>query len=186
MPSESALAAARAWLKAEAFEFDEVHDEVVGRLAEHLEKYASEPVEMRPAEPLVTAELLVAVRAVLQSVISGGSGPAAPVFDEFDAAVESQRGSWYTVDAGPLDALRRWLEAVEKDPSFGRLTGGQLALLEDVRRTWASAPELRLLQLLKNAIDRPEGKRLDKGRVFYYEDADLQERLAEWRKEWGD
>jgi len=67
------------------------------------------------------------------------------------------------------------------------LSPEQEALLKAVRACWEVAPEQRLLQLLKNAIDRPEGKRLDKMRVFYFKDADLQERLEEqlqlWQKE---
>lgn len=63
------------------------------------------------------------------------------------------------------------------------LTDDQEELLAEVRRAWAASPELRLLQLLKNAIDRPEGRRLDKAQVFYYPDADLKERLQEDREE---
>jgi hypothetical protein len=66
------------------------------------------------------------------------------------------------------------------------LSPEQEALLKAVRECWEVAPEQRLLQLLKNAIDRPEGRRLDKARVFYYPDADLQERLEEQLKAWQD
>lgn len=120
---------------------------------------------------------LTALKGILAGIISGGSGPAAPVFDEFDAAVERDRGSWYTINAGPVDAARR---VVETTPE---LLPEQEELLAELRRAWAATPALRLLQLLKNAIDRPEGKRLDKARVFYYEDAALGERLREWVQE---
>lgn len=66
-----------------------------------------------------------------------------------------------------------------------KLRENQEALLAEVRRAWAASPELRLLQLLKNAIDTPEGKRLDATRVFYYEDDALRERLQEWLKKWA-
>jgi hypothetical protein len=71
----------------------------------------------------------------------------------------------------------------ELDAGDPILTDAQEELLAEVRRAWAAAPEQRLLQLLKNAIDRPEGKRLDKARVFYYPDADLTERLREDQEE---
>lgn len=174
---------------------------------------------------------LDALRRILRGVISSGSGPAAPIFDEFDAAVERDRGSWYTVDGAAVDEARAVVEAADaeaqphvawestpEDVQKGLLRGRlvlplppgmracleaqleaqaargeawpeldpeQEALLAEVRRAWAACPELRLLQLLKNAIDEPEGKRLDKGRVFYYPDADLRERLREWLKKWG-
>lgn len=85
-------------------------------------------------------------------------------------------------------AMREFLErqlaemSAEDSPE---LAPDQEATLAAVRRAWAACPELRLLQLLKNAIDDPEGKRLSATRVFYYEDAALRERLREWLEKWG-
>lgn len=45
-------------------------------------------------------------------VISGGSGPAAPIFDEFDRATERNRGHWYTVDGKKFDVLKEALKKV--------------------------------------------------------------------------
>lgn len=65
----------------------------------------------------VKTEDLEALCAVVEAaqnveVISGGSGPAAPIFDEFDAAVERNRGSWYTVDGKKFDKLKEALKKV--------------------------------------------------------------------------
>lgn len=129
-------------------------------------------------------ELLAAAKAVLNNIIASGSGPAAPTFDEFDAAVEAVRGRWSTVDQAALDRLQAAVEVAEgargdADPG-PELRPEQEALLAEVRRAWAASPELRLFQLLKNAVDRPEDHRIDGVAVFYYPDADLKERLVEW------
>lgn len=59
-----------------------------------------------------TDRLREAAHKAVQGVISSGSGPAAPCFDEHDRAVERQRGKWYKVDGQAIDdlcaALNRW------------------------------------------------------------------------------
>lgn len=55
--------------------------------------------------------LVEVLRGVMAGIISSGSGPAAPVFDEFDAAHEANRGSWYKVDGAAIDRARKVLDA---------------------------------------------------------------------------
>jgi len=58
-------------------------------------------------------DLLAALKAVCGTIISSGSGPAAPTFDEFDAQVERKRRHWYTIDAAAVDAARAAIEKAE-------------------------------------------------------------------------
>jgi len=46
------------------------------------------------------------VGVCLDGIISSGSGPAAPVFDEFDVDIERNRGRWYTVSGAAIDTGR--------------------------------------------------------------------------------
>jgi hypothetical protein len=59
-------------------------------------------------------ELLSAAEGVLAGIIAHGSGPAAPIFDEFDFEVERNRGSWCTVDGNAIDRLRAAVTAAKK------------------------------------------------------------------------
>lgn len=51
---------------------------------------------------------------VREGIISSRTGPAAPVFDEHDAAVERARGQSYSVDGKKLDALREALQELDR------------------------------------------------------------------------
>jgi len=90
MSRESAKKAALAWLKAEAFEFEEVHDEVAGRLAERLEDYARDwakelGVAWHPEDP-------------------GGEGPGVPVLQaRYDTLLEELAGYRRDIAAGGPD-----------------------------------------------------------------------------------
>lgn len=101
------------------------------------------------------ATLREAAQGVIGGIISSGSGPAAPVFDEFDAAVEQQRGRWYNVDGDAVDRLRAAIEATEsaRDGSTGAggleafavfAPDGALVLLtEDEEEAFREAAALR-------------------------------------------
>lgn len=59
--------------------------------------------------------VLEAARALVrEGIISSRTGPAAPVFDEHDAAVERNRGRSYSVDGGKLDGLREALAELDR------------------------------------------------------------------------
>lgn len=60
----------------------------------------------RGLPPREDNDLRAAAQAVVTAIISSGSGPAAPCFDEHDRAVERQRGSWHVVDGDAIDKLR--------------------------------------------------------------------------------
>lgn len=65
------------------------------------------PVSLnRGLPPRDADDLRAAARKVVDGVISSGSGPAAPCFDEHDRAVERRRGSWHVIDGQALDNLR--------------------------------------------------------------------------------
>jgi hypothetical protein len=90
MSRESAKLAALAWLKAEAFEFDEVHDEVAGRLAERFEDYARDWAK----------ELGVA----WHPEDDGDGGPGVPVLQpRYDALLEELAGYRRAIAAGGPD-----------------------------------------------------------------------------------
>ena len=78
----------------------------------HYADYQAEMIaddRVRRAAP----DLLAALKAVCGTIISSGSGPAAPTFDEFDAQVERKRRHWYTIDAAAVDAARAAIEKAE-------------------------------------------------------------------------
>ena len=54
-----------------------------------------------------------AAAVVIRAIISQGAGPAAPIFDEFDAAVEAARGGWFKVDGEAIDSLRNALDRLD-------------------------------------------------------------------------
>lgn len=54
-----------------------------------------------------------AAAVVIRAIISQGAGPAAPIFDEFDAAVEAARGGWFKVDGEAIDSLRAALDRLD-------------------------------------------------------------------------
>lgn len=88
---KSALAAAHAWLEAEAFDFADVHAEVAGRLAERLEDYGRDwakelGVAWHPEDP------------------GGDGGPGVPVLqDRYDALLEELAGYRRAISAGGPD-----------------------------------------------------------------------------------
>lgn len=63
------------------------------------------------------AEELCAVVEAAENleVISSGSGPAAPIFDQYDYMVERNRGRWHTIDGATFDELKKALRELEKD-----------------------------------------------------------------------
>jgi hypothetical protein len=60
--------------------------------------------------------VLQAARALVREgvISSRASGPAAPVFDEHDAAVERNRGKSYSVDGEKLDGLKDALAGLDR------------------------------------------------------------------------
>ena len=84
------------------------HTEPVCRVSGYLR-----PVVANARLIAAAPDLLAALKAVSDGIISSGSGPIAPIFDEFDAAVENKRGTWYTVDGATIDHARAAIAKAE-------------------------------------------------------------------------
>lgn len=85
--------------------------ERVRRAINEFGKWSDVPVKKEDLDALCA----VVEAAENLEVISSGSGPAAPIFDQYDYMVERNRGRWHTIDGATFDELKKALRELEKD-----------------------------------------------------------------------
>lgn len=83
------------------------------------------------------------------------------------------RGYMTARDKGNTDWLNEAMASLEDAPSSARSVEGQFELLHSLLNVWQKHPQMRLMQLLINALNNSESY----PELYYIDDAELIDKL---------